>query len=341
MGKISIQDLLDAGVHFGHQTKRWNPKMKHFVYGAKNGISIIDLTKTIHQISDACNFVQGVVAKGGQVLFVGTKRQAQQLIKETAERLGMYYVTERWLGGTLTNNVTIRKSISKMLEYDQVIAAPESTNMKKKEVSLLSRKAEKLHADLDGIKDMRKLPDVIFIVDVCHDNIAVREALKLNIPIIAIVDTNGDPEPIDYPVAANDDAVRSIKIIVDTLADAIGVAAEIYQKKAAEDKIKADAEKAQRDAEAKERREKKAKERPAQKAPGRAPEAAPRPVEKKKVVKKAEVAPVAVEVPAVEAPAEESAEAKEKKTKAAAAKKATEKTAAAPKKKKESEAKAE
>ncbi|MHB9137810.1 MAG: 30S ribosomal protein S2 [Victivallaceae bacterium] len=244
MSKVTINDLLEAGVHFGHQTKRWNPKMKEFVYGAKNGISIINLTKTMHQIADACNFLQHVVAEGGIVLFVGTKRQAQQIIKEAAEKTGMYYVSERWMGGTLTNIVTIRKSIAKMYEADKILQSPEANSMKKKELSGLARKGARLHRDLDGIASMKKLPAVMLVVDVCHDNIAIREAKKLNIPIVAIVDTNGDPMPIDYPIAANDDAVKSIKVITDLLVDSICLANEIYQKKVVEDKAAQEAAKA-------------------------------------------------------------------------------------------------
>jgi small subunit ribosomal protein S2 len=244
MSKVTINDLLEAGVHFGHQTKRWNPKMKDFVYGAKNGISIINLTRTMHQIADACNFLQHVVAEGGVVLFVGTKRQAQQIIKEAAEKTGMFYVSERWMGGTLTNNVTIRKSIAKMYEADKLLQSPEANAMKKKELSGLARKGARLHRDLDGIANMKKLPAVMLVVDVCHDNIAIREAQKLNIPIVAIVDTNGDPQPINYPIAANDDAVKSIKVITDLLVDSICLANEIYQKKVVEDKAAQEAAKA-------------------------------------------------------------------------------------------------
>ena len=244
MSKVTINDLLEAGVHFGHQTKRWNPKMKDFVYGAKNGISIINLANTMHQIADACNFLQRVVADGGIVLFVGTKRQAQQIIREAAEKTGMFYVAERWMGGTLTNNVTIRKSIGKMYEIDKLLQSPEANAMKKKELSGLARKAERLHRDLDGIASMKKVPAVMLVVDVCHDNIAVREANKLNIPIVAIVDTNGDPQPIDYPIAANDDAVKSIKVITDLFVDAICLANEIYQKKVVEDKAAKEADRA-------------------------------------------------------------------------------------------------
>ena len=201
---LTVKDLLEAGCHFGHQTKRWNPKMKEFVYGAKNGISIIDITKTIHQVADACNFLQGCVMKGGRILFVGTKRQAQQIVREASEATGMNYVMERWMGGTLTNNATIKKSIKKMLDIDATVGS-ENTKLKKKELAVLSRQSEKLHRDLDGIASMKKLPDAVVIVDVCHDEIAVKEARKLNIPIVAIVDTNGDPSLVDYPVAANDD----------------------------------------------------------------------------------------------------------------------------------------
>jgi len=237
MAKITINDLLEAGCHFGHQTRRWNPKMKEFVYGAKNGISIIDLTKTMHQIADACNFLQNVVSKGGEVLFVGTKRQARDIVKAAAEKTGMFSVSERWLGGTLTNNVTIRKSIVKMGEIDKTLADEESAkSMKKKELSMLSRNAEKLHRDLDGIADMKKLPAVLVIVDVCNELNAVREANKLNIPIVAMVDTNGDPSLIQYPVAANDDAVKSIEIILNLFSDAIVVANEIYHKRVVEEK---------------------------------------------------------------------------------------------------------
>lgn len=242
MAKVNIKDLLEAGCHFGHQTKRWNPKMKDYVYGSQNGISIIDLTKTMHQISDACNFLQRKVMEGAEVLFVGTKRQAQHIIRETAEKTGMYYVSERWMGGTLTNNVTIRKSITRMYEIDELMKSGDTGSFKKKELSSLNRKCEKLHRDLDGIANMKKTPGVMVLVDVCHDDIAIREAQKLNIPIVAICDTNGDPTLVDYPVAANDDAVKSIKVIIDLFADAILIASEMYQKKAVEERAKADAE---------------------------------------------------------------------------------------------------
>ncbi|MBO5763558.1 MAG: 30S ribosomal protein S2 [Lentisphaeria bacterium] len=273
MAKITITDLLEAGCHFGHQTRRWNPKMKPYVYGAKNGISIIDLGKTMYQIADACNFLQSVVVKGGDILFVGTKRQARDIIKELAERTGMYSVSERWLGGTLTNNVTIRKSIAKMNSYDEIINSDAAASMKKKELVLLSRDAQKLHRNLDGIADMKRLPAALVIVDVCHEQNAVREAIKLNIPIVALVDTNGDPTQIDYPVAANDDAVKSIQIITNLFADAILVAKEVYQKRVVEEKAaKAAAEKVAADqGEATEDKPKRAPRKPRAEGEKRAP----------------------------------------------------------------------
>ena len=243
---ISVKDLLEAGCHFGHQTKRWNPKMKDYVYGAKNGISIIDLTKTIRQIGDACNFLQREVMKGSRILFVGTKRQAQQVVRNAAEETEMFFMSERWMGGTLTNIETIRKSVKKMREIDDIVNDEENSNLKKKEIVRLARQRVKLHRNLDGIADMKRLPDVVVVVDVCHDDTAVKEAQKLGIPIIAIVDTNGNPENIAYPVAANDDAVKSIKIIMDTFVAAINDALGLYKVKVAEDKAKADAERAEK-----------------------------------------------------------------------------------------------
>ena len=248
---ITVQDLLEAGCHFGHQTKRWNPKMKNFVFGAKNGISIIDLTKTIRQIGEACNFLQRQVMNGGRILFVGTKRQAQLIVKESAEATDMYYMSERWMGGTLTNNTTIRKSVDKMAKIDAIVNGEDTQGLKKKEIALKEREAKKLHKDLDGIKDMKQLPDALIIIDVCHDENAVKEAKKLGIPVVAIVDTNSDPDPIDYPVAANDDAVKSIKIIMDTFVEAIKDASQIYKIKAAEQHEKEEAAKAERAAKSK------------------------------------------------------------------------------------------
>ena len=284
MAKITVNDLLEAGCHFGHQTKRWNPKMKKFVFGARNGISIIDLTKTIRQIADACNFLQNVVSQGGDILFVGTKRQAQEITRELAEATDMYYVSERWMGGTLTNNVTIRKSIAKMYELDKILQDDQAQTLKKKEIACMVRTNQRLHRDLDGIAAMKRLPAALVILDVCHDAIAVAEAKKLNIPIVAICDTNADPDPIAYPVAANDDAVKSIKIITDLFRDSILVAREIYRKNvAAEAEAKAEAERIAQDeagdkaeAEAKPAAKKPARTRkPAAKKPAKAEAEAP------------------------------------------------------------------
>ncbi|MFA6567977.1 MAG: 30S ribosomal protein S2 [Victivallales bacterium] len=255
MAKITIKDLMEAGVHFGHQTKRWNPKMKDYVFGAKNGIYIIDLTKTMRQIAEASNFLQRKVMDGGQILFVGTKRQSQEVVREVAEKTGMFHVTERWLGGTLTNNTTIQKSVARMLEADKIIANPEASTMKKKEISSLSRENGKLHKNLDGIVKMKKLPAALVVVDISKEEIAVREARKLKIPVVAIVDTNSDIDAVDYPIVANDDAVRSIKIIVDVLGESVSYALEIYSKFAAERQVAAEAARAARDAEAKERKD--------------------------------------------------------------------------------------
>lgn len=244
MAKITVQDLLAAGVHFGHQTKKWNPKMKEYVYGVKNGIYIIDLAKTMRQLADACNYLQHVVSDGGDILFVGTKRQAQNVVKEAAETAESYYVTERWLGGTLTNNDTIRQSVTKMRDIDKLLDSPESKTMRKKELSSLARQSAKIHRNLGGILDMRKRPDVIVIVDICQEHIAVDEAYKLGIPIVAIIDTNADPDKISHPVVANDDALKSISLIINLMAGAVKNAKEIYQKRVAEERAKREEQKA-------------------------------------------------------------------------------------------------
>ena len=287
MAKISIKDLLEAGCHFGHQTRRWNPKMKEFVYGNKKGISIIDLTKTMHQIAAACNFLQHVVADGGDVLFVGTKRQIRDLVKEMADDTGMYSVSERWLGGTLTNNVTIRKSITKMAEIDGILNSDAVNSMTKKEVAVLSRRATKLHRDLDGIAQMKKLPAALIIIDVCNEINAVREANKLNIPIVAIVDTNGDPSMVDYPVAANDDAVKSVEIITSVFREAIKLAKEVHLKRVTEER---EAVEAAKRAAADQAEEEAKEEKPAAKKPAAKKPAARKPAAKKAAEPKAEEA---------------------------------------------------
>jgi small subunit ribosomal protein S2 len=244
MSKITVQDLLSAGVHFGHQTKRWNPKMSEYVYGVKNGIYIIDLAKTMHQLAGACNFLQHTITNGGNILFVGTKRQAQEVVKEAAEKTDSFYITGRWLGGTLTNNTTIQRSVSRMQEIDKQLEGSESSAMKKKEISSLTRQGNKLHRNFDGIWKMKKLPSALVVVDVCHEHIAVAEASKLGIPIVAIVDTNANPDKVGHPIVANDDAVKSISVIVKVLGDAIKTASELYQKKVIEDRAAKEAEKA-------------------------------------------------------------------------------------------------
>ena len=361
MAKITINDLLEAGCHFGHQTRRWNPRMKKFVYGAKNGITIIDLTKTMRQIADACNFLQKVVIDGGDVLFVGTKRQIRDVVKELAAETGMYFVSERWLGGTLTNNVTIRKSIAKMAEIDATLNSESVASMKKKEVASLSRHAEKLHRDLDGIAAMKKLPAALVVIDVCNEINAVREANKLNIPIVAIVDTNGDPSTIDYPVAANDDAVKSVSIITGLFREAIKIATEIHLKKVAEEREAAEAAKRlaqeKADDEAKAEKAAKLEKKPAARKPAakkaepkaEVKEEAPK-AEAKEEAPKAEVkeeAPKAEEAakkPAAKKPAAKKTTAKAEKTEAKAADKPAAKKPAAKKttaKAEKTEAKAE
>lgn len=254
--KITVQDLLEAGVHFGHQLKRWNPKMKDYVYGVRNGIHIIDITKTMYQLADAARFLQSIAMNGGDILFVGTKRQAQEIVRQAAQNAGMYHISERWLGGILTNNSTIRKSINRMNSIQKEI---EDTNsrLNKKEISSLSRKLEKLHKNLDGISEMKKLPAAIVVVDICNEDIAVKEAKKLNIPIVGIVDTNGNPENVEFAIPGNDDAIRSIRILVSVLSDAVAAAADIYRKKAAEEKIEKAKKKAEEDAEKEKIREEK------------------------------------------------------------------------------------
>ncbi len=327
MAKITINDLLEAGCHFGHQTRRWNPRMKKFVYGAKNGITIIDLTKTMRQIADACNFLQKVVIDGGEVLFVGTKRQIRDLVKELAADTNMFSVSERWLGGTLTNNATICKSIAKMAEIDATLNSESVASMKKKEVASLNRRALKLHRDLDGIAGMKKLPAALVVIDVCNEANAVREANKLHIPIVAIVDTNGDPSTIDYPVAANDDAVKSVSIITGLFREAIKIATEIHLKKVAEERDAAEAAKrlAQEQADDEEKAEKAAKleKKPAAKRAPRkpaAPKAEDKPAEVKEEAKAEEAPKAEAEKPAAKKPAAKKPAAKKAEPKAEEAK---------------------
>lgn len=217
---ISIKELLEAGAHFGHQTSRWNPKMKRFIFEERNGLYIIDLAKTLQQIRYAADVVRDVVAKHKSILFVGTKKQAKAVLRELAEQCGEFYVCERWLGGMLTNLSTIRQSIKKLDRIEKKIATG-GEGLKKKEVSMLSKDQIKLDKNLSGVRGMRKPPGLLIVVDPSKEHIAVAEARKLGIPVMALVDTNCDPDPIDYVIACNDDALKSIKLILETLVKSI------------------------------------------------------------------------------------------------------------------------
>ena len=216
-----MTELLEAGVHFGHQTKRWNPKMKPFIFEKRNAIYIIDLGATVRQLDGATKFLGDVAAKNGKVLFVGCKKQAQEAVKEAAQACGQFYVNQRWLGGTLTNLQTIRKSIARLKYIEEIEKNPVFSKMGKKELSALGREGEKLKRNLEGIRSMEKLPDVMIVIDTTREAIAVAEAKRLKIPIVAIVDTNANPELIDYPIAGNDDAIRAIRIILQKIVDSI------------------------------------------------------------------------------------------------------------------------
>lgn len=221
MNEVEVSELLEAGVHFGHQTKRWNPKMAPYIFGEKKGIHIIDLLKTIVCLRQARQFVSEVVSNGGDILFVGTKRQAEDTIREEAQRCGMFYVNRRWLGGTLTNFQTVRKSITRLRELEKMEESGRFGQLLKREVILLEKEKEKLSRNLSGICGMEKLPSVIFVSDPRKERIAVLEARKLEIPIVAIVDTICNPEEIDYPIPSNDDAIKAIQLIISKIADAV------------------------------------------------------------------------------------------------------------------------
>ena len=221
MISIGVKELLDAGVHFGHQTKRWNPKMKPFIFDARNGIHIIDLSKTLNQLEAACNFLGDTVRKGGKVLFVGTKKQAQQAVKETAKECGQFFVTERWLGGTMTNFATIKRSIARLKQIEKMETDGTINNYVKQEQSVIRREAARLVKFFDGIRTMDKLPGAMFVVDIKREHNAVAEARRLKIPVVAIVDTNCDPDLVEYPVAGNDDAIRSVRMILATIGQVI------------------------------------------------------------------------------------------------------------------------
>ncbi|MFT4589735.1 MAG: small subunit ribosomal protein S2, partial [Limisphaerales bacterium] len=228
---IGIKELLEAGVHFGHQTRRWNPKMKRFIFDSRNGIHIIDLTQTLQQLTEVCEHLGNIVRNGGNVLFVGTKKQAQQAIKDAAISCGQPYVTERWLGGTLTNMKTVRRSIGRMNEIEKMFEDGSINQFGKKEQSSLNRQRERLVRNLGGIREMTKFPEAIFIVDVKREHNAVAEARRLKIPLIAIADTNCNPDYVDMPIAGNDDAIRSIRLLLSVITEAVTQARAEYEAK--------------------------------------------------------------------------------------------------------------
>ena len=216
-----VPELLEAGVHFGHQTKRWNPKMKPFIFEKRNAIYIINLDETVVRLQRATDFLQDVTKRGGKILFVGCKKQAQEAVKEAAVACGQYYVNQRWLGGTLTNLATIRKSIGRLKYIEEIETSPEFKKMGKQELAALGREGAKLRRNLEGILEMDKLPDALIIIDTTREANAVNEARRLGVPIVGIVDTNADPEVIDYPIPGNDDAIRAIRVMLQKLVDAI------------------------------------------------------------------------------------------------------------------------
>ena len=231
MANITMKELLEAGVHFGHQTKRWNPKMKEFIFGERNGIYIIDLQKTLKMFKEASKFVQELASEGKIILFVGTKRQAQDAIAEEATRCGGFYVNQRWLGGLLTNWVTVQKSVKRLKELDEMATDGRYELLPKKEVIKLERERKHLQANLAGIKNMSRLPDAIFVIDSNKEQIAVREARKLGIPVVAVVDTNCDPSEVDYVIPGNDDALRAIRLFASKIADSVAEGAQLMTDK--------------------------------------------------------------------------------------------------------------
>ena len=275
MSYVTMKELLEAGVHFGHQTRRWNPKMAPYIFGARNGIHIIDLQKTVQFFKTAYNYVVERVADGGVVLFVGTKKQAQDAIREEAQRCGMFYVNHRWLGGMLTNFQTISRSIARLKEFEAMKEDGTIKRFPKKEILMMEKKAAKLERSLGGIKNMGRLPDIVYVVDPRKEDIAIMEARKVKVPLLAIVDSNCDPTEIDYPIPGNDDAIRAIRLLTSRIADAA-----VEGKKLAEERLQGQLDKeaaaAQMEAEA---------------------AATPAPV------------PEAPEAPAAETPAEEASEA--------------------------------
>jgi len=231
LATITMKELLEAGVHFGHQTKRWNPKMKEFIFGERNGIYIIDLQKTLKMFKEASKFVQDLATDGKIVLFVGTKRQAQDAIAEEAQKCGAFYINQRWLGGLLTNWVTVQKSVKRLKELDDMATDGRYELLPKKEVIKLERERKHLQANLAGIKNMNRLPDAIFVIDSNKEQIAVREARKLGIPVVAVVDTNCDPTEVDYVIPGNDDALRAIRLFTSKISESIAEGAQLMTDK--------------------------------------------------------------------------------------------------------------
>ncbi len=256
---VSVQDLLDAGLHFGHQTKRWNPKMKRYIHGAKNGIYIIDLNKTLSQLELAKTFLNDVVMRGEKVLFVGTKKQSREIFKEAAESTNQPYVIHRWLGGMLTNNKTIRSSVARIRELQKMEKDGSMDKLPKKEVSVLRRELNKLERNLTGIANMEKKPGALFVVDLKRERLALAEAQRLNIPIVALVDTNADPDLVDYPIPGNDDSLRSIGLIAEVLGETIKAADAEYTAKAKAEREAREAAEAEERAKAKAAREERQK----------------------------------------------------------------------------------
>jgi small subunit ribosomal protein S2 len=235
LNAIAMKDLLEAGVHFGHQTKRWNPKMKPYIFGERNGIYILDLGRTAKLYREAADFVSNIATQGGTVLFVGTKRQAQDAIAEEAQRCGMFHVNQRWLGGLLTNFTTIQRSLARLRELEAMTTDGRYETLSKKEIARLDKERRKLSKNLDGIRGMSRLPDAVFIVDTRHEQIAVDEARKLKIPVIGVVDTNCDPDEVDYVIPGNDDALRSIKLFASKVAEAVTAGRGMRESRIAEE----------------------------------------------------------------------------------------------------------
>ena len=301
---VDVKALLEAGVHFGHQTKRWNPKMKPFIFGERNGIYIIDLQQTADRLQAAKQFLYETIARGRQVLFVGTKKQAQETIREVADQLKQPYVVNRWLGGMLTNNRTIRQSVGRMRKLEEMEKSGAFDSLPKKEVAALRHEMAKLQKNLSGVAGMEQLPGAVFVVDICRDAIAVSEASRLNIPVVAMVDTNVDPDPVNYPIPANDDAIRSIKLIVGDIATTIQqaeeeherIATEIARKRAIEEaEMKAKQKTAEEERRARERELRKARQEALAKAKAAKDEA-----KKTEAAAEPEAAPAAAAAPAAE-----------------------------------------